>query len=139
MAVADEDARHLVRRLRGAVEVRRHQEAGPALEDEVVDEEALAVERLRDANLQILGRLRPLAERAFQGFDARPLELLPVLPALQGVPLLAVLLVDRIAAGLEVAGQHLRQLFARFALGVEDWAEFAQRGGQVLFLLGRGR
>src|SRR5262249_15010755 len=56
-------------------------------------------------------------------------------PAFQGAPLLGVLLVDRVAAGLEIPRHHLRQLFAGVALGVDDRAQLAQRGSEGLLIL----
>jgi hypothetical protein len=109
VTVAEQDAGHLDTELLRAVEVCGDDEVLPTLEDDVVHKEAVSLVGARDVDVDVLGHFRPLSERLAQRFHLGIAELFPVLLVLQAVPQFGELLVDCIAASLDVLGEHLRQ------------------------------
>ena len=86
MAVADEDARHRLRRWNGRIQIGRHDRSGPAHIDKVVDLVSLAAQRPRNPHLQVARDSRKGAERFAQRSETEVTILLPVGPRPQGVP-----------------------------------------------------
>src|SRR5262249_54081800 len=94
MSVGDQDARHRLGRFRWNVQVADDPLPGPTLVDELLDDEAVAVDGAGGADVELRRRRGEVAERLAQPIDPNIAELFPLLTRLDLLPLHAVARVD---------------------------------------------
>ena len=119
MAVDNQDARHRLIRLGRGVEVGGDEHARPALENDVLNAIAVAVDGAGDARLDLLRRLGELTERAPQRLDAPIAVVLPLDAIGNLVPNLRLAPIGEVDAGMGVAAQHSRQFLGLVGVGLD--------------------
>jgi hypothetical protein len=102
------------------VEVGRHDQAGAALEDQVLDHHALGLGRAGDAEPQVGRRFGRAPQRLPQRGDPCVAEALPIGLRIQPPPRLGLPTAGLAQPGADVVGGHPRQPPAQFGIGGDD-------------------